>query len=128
MPTDTLLPAIDVNWFTLLLTIVLPALTALVTKQLANPGLKAIVLLALSVIGSFITTWYQAAALGQPYDWVSGALTAGFIFLTGSLVHFGLLKPIGVTGADGAIARGTPKTGLGASEPGLDASGGASTS
>lgn len=100
--------SVDVNWFTLILTIALPVLTALVTNKLAHPGLKAVTLLALSLIGGFVNEWYQAVQAGVGYDIQSGLLTAGFVFLAGTAAHFGLLKPAGVTGAYGAVATAVP--------------------
>lgn len=84
---------------------VLPQLTALVTHRLAHPGLKAAVLLVLSV----------AAGAGQQILAAHGkfvpsqlALWAGTTFLGAVVAHFGLTKPAGLSGSGGILARSLP--------------------
>lgn len=108
---------IDDYWLTLLLSVFLPMIVALVTKQVASGTLKSIVLLALAAVTGTLTT---IQANGGTFDW-KAALTATIIsFIVAVGTHFGLLKPTGVTGSEGAIQTAVPG-GLGKHEVALAA-------
>jgi hypothetical protein len=83
-------------WLGLLISTVLPVLVGLVTKRVTSAGLKAVLLLALSVLNGFLVE------LGGPHDsnysWQTAAVLALVSFAAGVLTHFGLLKPVGVSG------------------------------
>ena len=98
MPPDvgTLLLTLAVGTF-------LSWLTALVTARHAPPGVKAVVLLALSAVAGFLVALQQ-----DQHDWRTLALGAVEAFTVAVLSHFGLWRPTGLTGADGAIARKVP--------------------
>ncbi len=101
---------IDVSWLTALLSLVLPALTALVTKRLASPAIKSVVLLLLTVIAAVIQQGVIDNGVFDIEEVVATALTQ-FVFAVA--VHFGLLRPTRVTGPDGVIQSATPHLGLG---------------
>ena len=82
---------------------VLPALTAIVTARDAPAGRKAVLLAVLSAVTGFAVAWQQ-----DPHDWKTGAVGAFWAFIAAVGAHFGLLKPIDVTGSGGLIARKVP--------------------
>ena len=97
----------------LAVSVVLPMVVALVTKQTAHPGLKAVVLLALNVIYGFGVGWVQADIAGQAFDIKAAGLTALVTFGGAVIAHFGLLKDV-ITGSGGLIQVNIPG-GLGSS-------------
>lgn len=87
----------------------IPMLVAVITHEKAPAALKAVALLAMSAIAGFVTAW-QA---DPHYDWQRGALAALGAFGIAVLTHFGLLKPVGVTGSTGVIQKSLISAGLG---------------
>ena len=93
----------------ILVTFGIPVLVAVVTKRLASPGVKAVVLAVLTAL---------AAALAPVLDtgqfdlvdtlllWLQGIVTA-------VAAHYGVLKPTGVTGSTGKAAFVLPEKGVG---------------
>lgn len=83
-------------WLGLLISTVLPVLVGLVTKRVTSAGWKAVLLLALSTLNGFLVELMGPHDSG--YSWQTAAILAAVSFATGVLTHFGLLKPIGVSG------------------------------
>lgn len=107
---------IEEYWLTFALGTLLPALVALVTKQNAASWVKSLALAALSAVSGVLTS---VAANGGQLEW-KAALTSFIItFVTAVSTHYGLLKPSGVTGSEGAIAEAVPG-GIGPVETGHD--------
>lgn len=83
-------------WLGLLVSVVLPVLVGLVTTRVTSPGLKAVLLLALSTLNGFLVE------LAGPHDAGYSVQTAAVLSLVsfgiGVLSHFGLLKPTGISG------------------------------
>lgn len=107
-----MLVTIDDFWLTFVVGTALPAVTALVTNRLAHPGVKALVLVFLSIV-----TGWATALLAQPdhsFDLKSTVIGIFVAYITAVASHFGLLAPAGVTGKNGAIALGAP-AGIGSS-------------
>jgi hypothetical protein len=84
---------------------VLPNLTALITARMATSAYKTLVLAVLAV----------AAGAGQQVLNAHGtfvpktlALWAAGTFMVSVVTHYGLLKPLGVTGSSGTLARTLP--------------------
>lgn len=73
--------------------VVLPALVALVTKQVASPRVKSIALIALSAAAAVLTPLLGADAVDVETVFIS-FLT---IFGTAILSYYGILKPTGIT-------------------------------
>lgn len=92
------------QWLNLAINVVLPALVALVTARLAHPGLKAVILLFLSAVSGFLISALDAQNTGLPWDWSQAGFTVLSGFAAAVLAHFGLLKPLSITGSQGAIA------------------------
>lgn len=99
-------------WLTFAIGTVLPALVAFITARWASSALKAIALAGLSVLTGVLVS---IQASGGEFDWRDTLVTAFMTFSAAVFMHFGLLKPIGVTGEDGVIARAVPG-GLGRSQ------------
>lgn len=96
------------QWLMLLVSGVLPALVALVTKRMASSGLKAVVLLFLSALLGFATEMYNAVVHAAEFNFGRVAAQWLLSFLVAVAAHYGLLKPTGLTGSQGVIARGVP--------------------
>lgn len=82
-------------WLGLLVSVVLPVLVGLVTTRVTSAGAKAVFLLALSTANGFVVEY---AAPGPGYHVGTAAVLALVAFGTGVLAHFGLWKPVGVSG------------------------------
>lgn len=82
-------------WLGLLVSVVLPVLVGLVTTRVTSAGVKAVLLLALSVANGFVVEY---AAPGPGYDVGTAAVLAAVAFGTGVLSHFGFWKPTGASG------------------------------
>jgi hypothetical protein len=82
-------------WIGLAVSVVLPVLVGLVTTRITRPGVKAVLLLALSGLNGFLV---EAAAPGPDYDVQNAVILTLVAFGTGVLSHFGLWKPTGVSG------------------------------
>lgn len=94
---------LDVTWLTLLATVLLPMIVALVTSRLAHPGLKAGALALLALVTTFVNE--LLANDGQAtFDTGSWLATALGVFLGAVGLHYGLLKPTQITGSQGVIA------------------------
>jgi len=81
------------------LPVLLPILVGLVTTRVTDSGKKATLLLALSVVSALITEWVNAAVLEVTYNLGQGLLLAFITFVTGVALHYGLLKPTGISDA-----------------------------
>jgi putative effector of murein hydrolase len=81
-------------WIGLAISVVLPVLVGLVTKRVTHPGVKAVLLLALSTLNGFLV---EFAHPGPDYDLGTAIILTLVSFATGVLAHFGLWKPAGVS-------------------------------
>jgi hypothetical protein len=100
----------------LLLAAVLPMVTALVTARFANSSVKALTLAVLTII---TTALQQVFNDDGEFFWRAFLITAAVQFTVSVGLHFGLLKPTGVTGGTGAIAGAVP-AGIGGSPDATD--------
>lgn len=82
-------------WLGLLISVVLPVLVGLVTTRVTSAGTKAVLLLALSTANGLLV---EVANPGPGFDLGTAAILAAVSFGTGVLAHFGLWKPVGVSG------------------------------
>jgi hypothetical protein len=90
----------------LVLAAVLPILTALVTARFAASAVKTLVLVFLTVIS---TALQQVFADNGELVWRDFLIITCFQFFMSVGFHFGLLKPTGVTGANGFVAATVPQ-------------------
>ncbi len=81
-------------WIGLLISVILPVLVGLVTTRVTHPGLKGVLLLALSTANGFLV---ELANPGPDYDLQTAIVLSLVAFGTGVLAHFGLWKPAGVS-------------------------------
>lgn len=81
-------------WIGLAISVALPVLVGLVTKHVTHPGVKAVLLLALSTLTGFLT---EFANPGPNYDVSTAVILSLVAFAVGVLTHFGLWKPVGVS-------------------------------
>lgn len=91
---------LDMYWLNAVISIFLPIIVALVTKQTASGTWKSLTLLALSIVTATLT---QIQASGGTFDLVETAKATLLSFVVAVATHFGLLKPMSVTGTDGAV-------------------------
>jgi hypothetical protein len=107
MTTDDI-PALPVYGFdpqslsgllSLAITVLLPILVGLLTKRSTSAGVKAILLLAFAAVKAFLEAWLQAANTSVDFAFVPVAISIVVNFAIAAVVHFGLFKPTGVSGA-----------------------------
>ena len=83
----------------LVLAVVLPLLVGLVTTRVTEAHVKALVLLALSIVSSGITDLIATIQAGTMFDLGLWAISALTTFGLGVALHFGLYKPTGLSDA-----------------------------
>jgi hypothetical protein len=76
---------------------VLPLLVGLVTKASWPAGLRAVLLLLLAGVTSFLTDWVGSLNGGPAFDPGVSLLAALGVFLAGVGLQFGFWKPTGLT-------------------------------
>lgn len=94
----------------------LPILVAVVTDRVARPGVKAVVLLVLAAVSSFLTAWLVALNGGQAFDWSQAGFGVLITFVIAVAMHLGLWRNVGASGADSPVAA----LGLNSRPTGLD--------
>lgn len=93
-------------WLNFLLGIGLPALVALVSNRFATHRFKALMLAALTGVTVVVQTLIENGV--DFSDWQTLITRFFMTFITAVTAHYGLLKPTGVTGVDGAIPKSVP--------------------
>lgn len=83
----------------LAITIVLPILVGLVTRQSTAAGVKAVLLLGLAAVKTVLEAWLQAVNTDVVFDWVPVVYSVLINFGIAVAVHYGLFKPSGVSAA-----------------------------
>lgn len=101
-------PTDEAGLLYLAVTVALPIVVAVVTKQTSWGGAKAYVLLALSTLNSFLFTWYDAAQANVDIDFKGVVVGAVVTFVVAAATHAGLLKPAGITGSTGKVQTAIP--------------------
>jgi hypothetical protein len=96
---------LDVTYWNLLITMLLPAAVAVVNTRFAPGHVKALTLIGLSVVGGLVN---QVVAQGGSFEVGKTLWYVAITFAGAALTHFGLLAPLGVTGANGKIAVNLP--------------------
>jgi hypothetical protein len=79
----------------LLVTLVLPVAVGLVTTRVTSAAAKAVLLLLLTAANGFLV---ELGATGSGYNVANGVFYAAVSFVTAVAVHFGFLKPTGISG------------------------------
>lgn len=83
----------------LAITIVLPILVGLVTRQSTSAGAKAVLLLALAAVNSALSAWLQAENTAAVFEWIPVVYSTALNFGIAVALHFGLFKPTGAAQA-----------------------------
>jgi hypothetical protein len=91
------------EWLTFLINTALPIVVALVTSRFADSAFKALVLLGLSAVSGVLVGVLAAVNAGQAIDWSHVLFTALVGYLIAVVAHFGLWKPVAVTGSAGVV-------------------------
>lgn len=94
-------------WMTFILSVLLPVLTAIVTKRFASSTTKTLTLAVLSAVAAALTQLGGTFELGAFF---TQTLTQFFI---ASGLHSTILKKYGVTGTNGVAAKVAPEVGVG---------------
>ena len=94
----------------LLVGTVLPVVVAIITNRVADGATKALALLALSALTSFLTEWLVALNGAEPFDFSQAAFGVLTTFIVAVATHFGFWKPAHVTGAEGAASKIGPNS------------------
>jgi small basic protein len=97
-----------VQLLTLLVSVILPILVALSTNRLASPGLKAVVLALLAAVVGFLSELLDALVDNTSFDLGTAVMSWVTAFIIAVASHYGLLKPTGITGTNGAVAQAVP--------------------
>ncbi len=88
---------------------VIPILVGLLAKARASGGVKAILSLVLSAVAGLLAVAIDGGGL-----LTQETATAWFYaFVAAQAGHFGLLKPMKITGAGGAVPQSTANIGIG---------------
>jgi hypothetical protein len=101
---------VPIEWWTLIVATILPAVVALVRDRYGSSRLGALLLVGLTVLTSLL------AELGSEFNLTEAAERFVIMFVVAVVAHYGLLQPAGITGRTGAITTAVPG-GLGASGP-----------
>lgn len=81
----------------IVLTVILPILVGLVTTRVTSGAVKAWLLAGLTLLTSLVTELARAIASGETYDLGLALLAAFPAFAISVALHYGLLKPTGVS-------------------------------
>jgi hypothetical protein len=93
-------------WLTFLVASVLPILVGILKARFANSRVGALLLLFLSVISGWLTS---LSATGGSFEPKTAAVSILMTFVTATGMHYGFLKPAGVTGDNGIVEKVVPK-------------------
>lgn len=88
----------------LALTVVMPIVVGLVTKVHTSSGVKALLMLGLSLLNGLLSEW---AAAGDSYNLGKAAMQAVIAFVIAGASYARLWRPLGVTAAAQRIGSGT---------------------
>lgn len=101
---------LDLNVLQYIVAVVLPMITALVTKRLAHSAWKGGVLLALSVLAAVLG---EIIRNGGSFSIVQCVNFLVVTYGVAIISHFGFLKPFLITGSNGYLAVVTANVGFG---------------
>jgi hypothetical protein len=96
LPTYALTPDLG-GMLSLLITIVLPLLVGVVTTRVTSANIKAVLLLALVAIKTFIEALIAADQAGIALAFVPFLMNLVLNFIIAVAIHFGLWKPSGLS-------------------------------
>lgn len=91
---------INLLYLNFLVSTALPALTAYLAHQAASKQVKTLILVGLSIVGGIGNALIQS---GGSFTFSQAGIWALVTFVIASVMHSGLLKPLGLTGSAGLI-------------------------
>lgn len=95
---------IDMLLANALVGVLIPLLVQLLAKAQAPGWVKSLLSMFLAAVAAVLVP-----LLTLPHiDWKIAALSFVQLFVLAVVTHYGFLKPVGVTGADGVIATAVP--------------------
>lgn len=100
----------------MVLSMVLPLVHSWVTNISAPERIKVLITALMAAVTGFITPFIAGTQSWTNFDWQLAVISIGSMFFGSVLSHYGLWKPLSVTGSDGAIQAIAPG-GLGAPAP-----------
>lgn len=89
----------------MLVGVALPILVAVITDRAASGAAKAVTLLALAAVSSFLTELLTALNSTATFDWSQAAFGVLTTFIVAVASHFGLWKPVGASGSESPVAK-----------------------
>jgi hypothetical protein len=92
----------------MIVSFIIPLVLQLVTNSQAPEAFKAVFALLVAAVVGALTPFLTGVQTWPPSDWAAIFLSAGSVFLTSILAHYGLWKPVGITGSNGSIANAVP--------------------
>jgi len=98
------------------LSLVLPLVHSWVTNVSAPEQVKVVITALLAAVTGFVTPFISGIQSWTDFDWKLAVLSIASVFFTSVLSHYGLWKPLTVTGSDGSIQARAPG-GFGAPVP-----------
>lgn len=96
------------QWLSLVINVLLPIVVAVVTSRVADGAVKALVLLVLSALASYLVAILASVQAGTAVDWSQTTFTALVGLVVAVAGHFGIWKPTGLTGSAGLIQSRMP--------------------
>lgn len=97
-----------IRWLAVAVNVVLPILVALVTARVAGGTVKALLLLVLASLSALLTTVLDLTIAGEPVNLSQLVFDALVAFAIAVAAHFGLWKPVNITGSTGVIQLKVP--------------------
>ena len=97
---------LSLGWLVIVSAVVLPAVVSLVTRRMASSGVKAVTLFALAIVVAAVQDVVDNG--GNSFSIRQLVVTTFAVFWASVATHYGLLKPLAITGTNGAIAKALP--------------------
>ena len=97
--------------------LLLPLLHSAVTNINASEPVKTVITALLAAVTGFFTPFLAGTQSWATFDWQLALISIGTVFFGTILSHYGLWKPLTVTGTDGKIQAALPG-GIGGSSNG----------
>lgn len=96
----------NMTFYALLVGVVIPLLVGLLTKLNASSGIKSILNLGFTALGTALVTFNQTTV----WNWKTFAINFGLGWAVSIGTYYGFYKPTGVAGT---VAKATPNFGVG---------------
>ena len=88
--------------------LVIPLIHSAITNVHASEPVKTIITALFTAVVGFFTPFLAGTQSWATFDWQLAAISIGTVFFGTVLSHYGLWKPLTVTGSDGKIQSAIP--------------------